>query len=1370
MAQSEERVRDPVEELAEDFLERYRRGEHPSLSEFIARAPEHADEIHELFPALVLMEQAGPAGSAPRAPGPSAEGVDRLGEYRIIREIGRGGMGIVYEAEQEALGRLVALKVLRAPADGECLLRFRREARAAARLHHTNIVPVFDIGERDGIHYYAMQFIQGQGLDEVITELYRLRGDRNRPVRAEAPPWSAGPGLAGSVPADHFQGENQKAGLPEPPSAATDESTRSSASSVLNDQSDFSTKSDFQYYRSVARIGLQVASALAHAHDQRVLHRDIKPSNLLLDARGMVWVTDFGLAKEDGEDITRTGDVVGTLRYMAPERFTGVADARSDIYSLGLTLYELLTLRPAFLETDRVRLVQAIATQEPKSPRRLDPQLPRDLETIVLKAINKDPSRRYAAAAELEEDLRRFLADRPIQARRTSSWERVRRWCRRNPGWAATIATVLGLLSFIAIAGSVLSLNLQQALSDVQAADAEKTEKLWQAYLERARALRSSGRVGQRFEALKAIREAAKIKMTTELRDEAVAALVLPDVAIAREWQGGTEDTLSFAHDAKFERYARLSKQGEITLCRVADDGEQVIARLDVNGQPRFLGVWMSPDGRFLACGHSGWDEGLAGGVRIWKLDGPAPVVHFDVPEGMRLSALTFHADGKTLAIGHPDGNISVFDLETRKLKQRQRSGPAPDSLAFHPKDQRLAVACRESVRVLDLDKGTELVLRLPKIDTWSYGLAWHPQGRLLAATADDMKIHLFDTDTGAEAVPPLDGHAGSGIVMAFNHKGDRLLSAGWDKQTRLWDTATGRLLLVMPGYYGRQFSGDDSQIGLEQSGTKLRIWQLADGRELRTIRRYGAEHAEIIHSPVLHADEQVLAAATNNGLAFFDLDTCKQLVFVRFPNHIVAAPRTFDRAEGWMMSGGGGATVWPVQHDPTAHLLHIGPPRWLAPAVDPGADASADGRIRAVPQRYRPALVFDRNRPGSVIQLDPQEDVRCCAVSPDGRLVATCSWFWDGRTNSVRIWKIEDGKASRALELPVEGHAIARFSPDGRWLATFTGRQGTQLWEVETWRPAGRFDNSFGWSADGRLLAVHDQLGVIRLLQPGSGKEVFRLTGPEAKSYYAACLTRDGARLIATVADNSILCLWDLRLIRTQLRALGMDWAWPEFAPPIVRPPVRVAVDPGGFRQPVFASDRHDVAAFSVLIALQPINPDGAFHRGLAFSRLRDWQRAIVDYEMFLASTPSDDPRRPEVVRHYAEACNNLAWAAVVKPKTNGGVGEAALLLARRAVELDPNFNHQNTLGVVLYRVGQYDEAIRCLEPNVKLSGRLAAFDLYFLAMSHHRLGQPAKAREYFDRANASANAETGLSAGQRQELAGFRAEAEGLGVGKTP
>jgi serine/threonine protein kinase len=518
-------ARDPVEELAEAFLERYRRGERPALSEFVARAPEHADEIRELFPALVLMEQAN-LTEVPAAHAFSGAAPERVGDYRIIREVGRGGMGIVYEAEQEALNRHVALKVLPSGGMGDPhrVLRFRREARSAARLHHTNIVPVFDIGERDGVHYYAMQFIHGQSLDQVIKELRRRRGEEqtNGVGQAVSNPAS---GLAESLVTGRFPsvepaGDNvppessspARGDAAEPPADGEAPARQLSSTTAGTDGSATSSRADHHYYRSVARIGLQVASALAYAHRQRMLHRDIKPSNLLLDQAGTAWVTDFGLAKEEGDDLTHTGDVVGTLRYIAPERFGGTVDARSDVYSLGLTLYELLSLRPAFPETDRVRLVQAIAQREPATPRKYDPRIPRDLETIVLKAINKEPAGRYARAEALEEDLRRYLSDRPIGARRAGSWERVARWCRRNPGWAGTVGAVIALLLIMGVGGTVLSLYLLRAVNTLQIVDLERTEKLWQANLERARALRSSGRVGQRFGALAAVREAARIK------------------------------------------------------------------------------------------------------------------------------------------------------------------------------------------------------------------------------------------------------------------------------------------------------------------------------------------------------------------------------------------------------------------------------------------------------------------------------------------------------------------------------------------------------------------------------------------------------------------------------------------------------------------------------------------------------------------------------------------------------------------------------------------------------------------------------------------------------------------------------------------
>ena len=451
--------------LADEFAARYRRGERPPLSEYTDQYPELADEIRELFPALVAIEQFGTgadAATGPRSAQPETTRPmpERLGDYRIVREIARGGMGIVYEAIQESLGRHVALKVLppHRLSDPNHLERFRREARAAATLHHTNIVPVFGVGECDGVHHYAMQYIQGQSLDEVLREVKRLRGvEPAEPVPSDVT--GHDPALAIGVAIDLVSGrfarrtgtpfEMESATAPHPPAPGEHPTTTAdgegpgpscSASSIAG-------QSGSLYYRSVARIGVQSAEAIAYAHDHKVLHRDIKPSNLLLDLQGTVWVTDFGLAKTEGADaLTHAGDIVGTLRYMAPERFRGLAEARSDVYALGLTLYEMLTLEPAFTAEERGRLIDKILNDEPPRPRQLDPRIPHDLETICLKAMARDPSDRYRSAPELAEDLRRYLADRPILARRASTVEQARRWCRRNPMVAGLAGAVLILL------------------------------------------------------------------------------------------------------------------------------------------------------------------------------------------------------------------------------------------------------------------------------------------------------------------------------------------------------------------------------------------------------------------------------------------------------------------------------------------------------------------------------------------------------------------------------------------------------------------------------------------------------------------------------------------------------------------------------------------------------------------------------------------------------------------------------------------------------------------------------------------------------------------------------------------------------------
>ncbi len=504
--------RNPVEVLADEFSERLRRGECPSMTEYIEKHPDLAAEIQDLFPSIAMMEQLGQKEQSARdfakleAAPPS---IERIGDYRILREVGRGGMGVVYEAEQESLGRRVAVKVLNSNAlsSPRQLARFQREAQSAASLHHSNIVPVFGVGHQDGLHYYVMQLIDGAGLDVILAELRRsfslsdhgdprpsdsrhsshsavtaarmLREGRFAQLResgggtSRSGNMSRSGALADVSPNREPNDETIDAHsttVDEPPVPPAEEAP---AAHTLEDDQRLGPLGD-RYWKSIARVGMQLAESLYYAHTQGVLHRDIKPSNLLLDRHGVVWITDFGLAKHnDSQDLTHTGDIVGTLKYMAPEQFQGQGDNKTDIYSLGLTLYELLTLSPAVSGESRGELVQQIMQSEPVRPRQMNPALPRDLETIVLKAIARDPAHRYATAAELADDLERFVEDRPIRARQTTIPERIVRWCRRNPAvacWAAVAAT---LLLMVAVVATVGYLQTKSALAN----ESEQREK-----------------------------------------------------------------------------------------------------------------------------------------------------------------------------------------------------------------------------------------------------------------------------------------------------------------------------------------------------------------------------------------------------------------------------------------------------------------------------------------------------------------------------------------------------------------------------------------------------------------------------------------------------------------------------------------------------------------------------------------------------------------------------------------------------------------------------------------------------------------------------------------------------------------------------
>ncbi len=444
--------RDPLEVVIEEFTERHRRGENPSIEEYVDRYADIAEEIRELLDAAVAMERLKVRKERTPDGQVSLRGVqlERLGDFRIVREIGRGGMGIVYEAEQESLGRRVAVKVLpkQALLDERHLRRFQREAQTAARLHHTNIVPVLGVGQHEGYHYFVMQLIDGMGLDRygAIESAVGQREDTK--VRR---------GDTATGPIRPVVSPNAVPSPPEPPIL---EPTARHADAP-----------------AVARIGIQAAEALQYAHQHGVLHRDVKPANLVLDSEGTVWVTDFGLATVlEQETVTRSGDVVGTLRYIAPEHLTGVqVDLRSDIYSLGITLHELLTGQPAFAGLPEARMIERIVAGDIARPRQRNADIPRDFETIILKAIACEPKDRYQSAGDLAEDLHRFLEDKPLLARRTTAAEHAWRWCRRNRLTAALIATAASLLILVAASTTAGYVQTKTALNG-EKAERERAE------------------------------------------------------------------------------------------------------------------------------------------------------------------------------------------------------------------------------------------------------------------------------------------------------------------------------------------------------------------------------------------------------------------------------------------------------------------------------------------------------------------------------------------------------------------------------------------------------------------------------------------------------------------------------------------------------------------------------------------------------------------------------------------------------------------------------------------------------------------------------------------------------------------------------
>jgi serine/threonine protein kinase/WD40 repeat protein len=1179
-----------LNELADEFAARYRSGERPALTDYVQRHPELADDIRELFPALVEMEVVKAAAEAPGTePEIALPPLEHFGDFQILREIGRGGMGVVYEAEQISLGRRVALKLLtqRMLRDGVQKRRFDREAKAAARLHHTNIVPVFGSGEHEGTPYYVMQFIQGLGLDVVSEEIGRLDGrptpqtGRNDVSEVTQSLMTGGFRSVGEPHLDPPFSKGGRGGSGSHARAVADTSeiavsmTQPSSSAGGSDR--FARK--LTYWQGVARIGVQVAGALDYAHRQGIIHRDVKPSNLLLDLSGTAWVTDFGLAKgEDQDNLTRTGDMLGTLRYMPPEAFDGKADVRSDVYGLGITLYEMLALQPAFGQIDRNKLVKAVTTSAPARLRLLRPSVPRDLETIVHKAIEREPGRRYRTAAELAADLQRFLDDEPIKARRATEFEKLWMWVRRRPAIAGLISALLLCL----LAGTITSM--------VFAVRAEK--------FARAAAAREADATVARDAAWRNADEAEQQKARAEAAH--LDALDKTYLAIRNEVRAMRLARQSGWRTAALEKLQGLVRLGSRNLDRVDLRTEALacLAEMDVRLRLKFgtpyLGAWhvrYSPDGQTIAVN----DEKNS---RVYLQNLTTNQELPSIPKSVGQAPFAFHPSG-TMAVPCAAGRVAFHPLRPGQPSFPEIEGEGHAlNLAFSRTGDRIAIVWGDvnlqnngmavqlrRVTVHDPATGAMHWSRnLPDIrGHYKVALALSPDGRSLATVGADWEVRLYSVGTNDE--PVVLGKLDDRIcALDFHPDGTSLVGAGY-KIAAAWDLKSHseihRMHVPEDGFWDIAYSPDGQLIAGASGGFITRLWDAQTGRELAAVpAECGANCLSLAFSP--RGDRFAVAGGT---VAIFEIEGRQECRYQN--NHVNGL--AFDPTQPALFSCGGDnlVRVWNLRESAATELRSTG--RTVCPQF---IRLAPDGRHLALGFVPYSSSGTDVEYSISVWSLDhpiherrlqgPKKQILELAFDATGKQLAAVS-----ENDGLYLWDFESGALRYRAELA--NIKAARFLDDGQLLVAagkrllvLAGDDGTisrdlnlsavatglvvapnqkeafvgtsdgsihriRLTDLTNDQSRRVFDSAMlmAISPDGKLLALgtsnlstSSQAGVQYLLVDPRTLDLFaRLPGHDMR---LRCMEfdHDGRRLSV---GGGIVALWDLALVRSELARLDL-------------------------------------------------------------------------------------------------------------------------------------------------------------------------------------------------------------------------------------
>jgi WD40 repeat protein len=853
---------------------------------------------------------------------------------------------------------------------------------------------------------------------------------------------------------------------------------------------------------------------------------------------------------------------------MAPEQAAGGSKdigPAADVYALGAILYELLTGRPPYRAATPLETLLLVQSDEPVPPSCLSPHLPRDLATICLKCLEKEPRKRYASAEALAGDLAHFLAGEPIQARPVGALGRSWRWCRRKPALATLIGAVGLMAAVITTISLVSALWLGAEAERARSAERGAMEKLLETTLAQAQALRQGGQMGQRFESLKKLRQAVQIarsldvldRHTLELRNEVIACLALADLGVTEQWKipipWDDAHECPVAFDPRLERYACTDQRGNIVIRQVA--GHRDVARLrgrlpGAAARALEAALRFSPDGRYLAVGY--WLDGRADRFVLWRLPrGGPPQEVFHIAGA---AFFTFSGDGRLLAVALPDSSLSFYDL-VRNKTQNLGPGFVATQMAFSPDSRQLAFVNHTQgnhVQILEVETGK--VIKCLSHPAEVHALAWSADGRLLTAGCDDRNAYVWDTTEWRQQAV-LEGHQKRRMTaLAFSPVRTLLASSNPDGTTRLWDPVSGRQLVNAPGKL-LQFSSDGRRLAFQRD-QYLGIWKVADGRECRLLHhgRVGNRTPWTDHTGAecldFHKGGRLLLSAGGDGVRLWDLGSCREIAYLNIGHHEAAV--FHPDGTRFYTHGRTGLRCWPIRAElrrgpagPVTPGYLIGPPQAREVRAGKGAFracCSADGRWLAVSDfDHRRAFVLHAKRPGEKMLLDDTPGLHSLALSPDGRWVAAGP---SGADSTLKVWDLRTGRLVwRSPTL----HRFLLFSPDGRWLVG-GGAKDCRLWRTGSWEKGpvfprgGRYimHGPLAFSRDGRLLAAPRSLQHVQLLDFAGHREVATLAAPDLPSVQWLCFSPDGSQLAASTESHTIQ-LWDLGAIGRTLQEMGL-------------------------------------------------------------------------------------------------------------------------------------------------------------------------------------------------------------------------------------